>query len=76
VVCRDGIDVWRIELPDRLGKLFGLLISGAPLAETLASVTSNPTHADAEDGASVIQQAFSQWMRAGCFCGVVRAPTS
>lgn len=76
VVCRHGVDVWRIELPVHLGELFAALVSGEPLAQTLASVASNPAHPDAGDGVSAIQQAFSQWMRAGCFSGVARARAS
>jgi len=71
VVCRSGIDVWRIDLPSDLGRLFACLASGERLAAALASATFRE-HA-ALDPAATIQQAFSQWMRAGCFSGVKRA---
>jgi len=72
VVCRDGIDVWRIELLPELAPLFARLVAGEPLAAALASMSSSAPDADAVETESMIQQAFSQWMRAGCFSGIRR----
>lgn len=74
IVCRSGIDLWRIDLPAHLGKLFERLVAGEPLAKTLASVSSGSFGGDAAlDPAAAIRQAFSQWMRAGCFSGITEA---
>ncbi|HEU5077200.1 MAG TPA: DNA-binding domain-containing protein [Polyangiaceae bacterium] len=72
VVCRDSVDVWRIDLPAPLGKLFASLVSGQPLAAALASVES-PASGEVALGGATIQQAFSQWMSAGCFSGLARS---
>ncbi len=71
-VCRSGVDVWRIDLPTHLGRLFARAVSGEPLALTLASVGSGSAGDGAHAGADEIQQAFSQWMRAGCFSGIAQ----
>lgn len=73
VVCRSGMDVWRIDLPPHLGKLFARLVAGQPLAETLASAGSvSPADEPARDPVAAIREAFAQWMRAGCFSAVAR----
>lgn len=77
VVCRNGTDVWRIELPPPIGDLFARLVSGAALGPTLADVSSSPQgNAAATDLASTIQLAFSQWMGAGCFSGIHQAASA
>lgn len=72
-VCRSGVDVWRIDLPAPLGRLFARSVSGEPLARTFASLEVNTSGGGPEAAAVEIQAAFSQWMRAGCFSGVVHA---
>jgi len=73
-VCRSGVDVWRIDLEPHLGKLFALLASGKPLAATLAGVGQGSFGEDGSiDPEVAIQQAFAQWMRAGCFSGIALA---
>ena len=72
VVCRTGIDVWRIDLEAPLGKLFALLVSGEPLAATLACVGTGSFGGDRIDSETAVRQAFSQWMRAGCFSGIAQ----
>lgn len=72
-VCRSGVDVWRIDLPAHLGRLFAQSVSGEPLAATLASVGSGSSSDGLHVEAAEIQQAFSQWMRAGCYSGVAHA---
>jgi hypothetical protein len=73
VVCRSGLDVWRIDLPRQLGRMFTALSTGKPLALALADVASDSAEGD-ERGVPtlVIQQAFAQWMRAGCFSAVAK----
>lgn len=72
-VCRSGIDVWRIDLPAHLGRVFARSVSGEPLALTLARVGSDSLGDDPQPTAAEIQQAFSQWMSAGCFSGIAHA---
>lgn len=66
-VCRSGFDVWRIALPDHLGSLLARSISGEPLARTLANAASSSGQG-VDPGE--LQQAFAQWMRAGCYAGI------
>lgn len=74
MVCRRGIDVWRVDLPPHLGRIFASLVAGDPLAETLAKGSSDLLGtAELADPSVAISEAFSQWMRAGCFAGVARA---
>lgn len=74
VVCRSGLDVWRIDLPRHLGCVFAALVSGKPLSWALTAVAPDPA---AEDELApptlAIQQAFAQWMRAGCFSAIAPA---
>lgn len=74
IVCRRGVDVWRIDLPAHLGSIFASLVAGDPLAETLAKGASDVfATAEHADHSVAISSAFSQWMRAGCFAEVARA---
>lgn len=75
VVCRSGLDVWRIDLPRQLAGVFAALLSGMPLASALADVASEPLVADElGDPTLVLQQAFAEWMRAGCFSAIAMTP--
>ena len=75
VVCRSGIDVWRIGLPRDLGHVFAALLSGKPLALALADVAFEPAAGDElVEPTLVVQQRFAQWMRAGCFSAIATRP--
>ena len=74
VVCRSGLDVWRIDLPGHLGSVFAALVSGNPLTLALSDVTPDPAAQDELAPPTLaIQQAFAQWMRAGCFSAIAPA---
>jgi hypothetical protein len=74
VVCRAGLDVWRIDLGRQLGTVFAALLSGKPLALALADVAPDPAQGDElVDPTLVLQHAFAQWMRAGCFSAITPA---
>lgn len=69
-VCRREFDVWRLDLGDEMGTLMAALIEGRPLAEAFDVLPSPADMVDAAARAGRVQQAFQQWVSAGCFARV------
>lgn len=70
VVCRRGFDVWRLDLGDEMGRLMAALVDGRPLAAALDVLTPPSTEAETAARESRLQQAFQQWVSAGCFADI------
>ncbi len=69
-VYRQGLALWRMDLEPRAARLLAALVSGAPLAASVAALEGGAPPATAGDLVDLLPKWLGAWVQSGFFCRV------